>query len=365
MKIEGLTMSEPNARYAIQTQDQYRYTEAPCEARVHVDTAYLIHHGPDRNHRPALKLVGELRGLSLHSDELPYGIEEITYPPGTGQRIEGVYEFTDNQLVDLVSKGYFQESFSVPPVMQGNTYELPLSADVIVLAPQGLDDVPVVFTEIHDPCSLQLTEETSEYDFAQYFEPVLEREADGTLVQRGAGRTGPIHGDGQIDNVLADLDLSDVVQYENLEERGAEVAAEQATADEFLQELEKTRAEVDAEVAAYQLQLREEDPTEAFYRDKVASQAADWTQDASEQEDEAEGSLAEEKVEVAEAEDEDTISFDDLDEEHDLGPAPIALTPEEEYSRGNEDSPRSRRDLRLRHEDASSEIDRDQDHGLG
>ena len=372
MRIEGLTMSEPNARYAAATQDQYRYTEADCNASVHVSKAYLIHHGPDRNYRPALKLVGELRALSPSDETLPYGIETVTFPPGTGQRVEGVYEFDDSQLIELVTKGYFHDSFTVPSIMQDNDYELPLKADFIVLPPQSQQDVPVVFTELHGPCALQLDEERSEYRFSEFFEPVLIAQPDGSLVPPHQAQSGPVYRDGELDDVLADMRLDEVEQVHNLEDQpGPAQGAQAEEEDDFTRALAETRAELDADIEEYQRQAREVDPTEAIYRERVASDASDWLQDAQpETEPVAEETPEAVDQEPAPEQDDDVLDLNLDEEEDELGVAPIALSVEEEISHQRsarereDDEAGTRRQVRLRNEGAEGREDRDAERGL-
>ena len=85
-------------------------TELPdqaCMLHVHVETATLEHHGPDRSYRPYLYLTGELRAIvpdpeAEDQPAWPHGITAVTFAPATGETVCGFYEFDDEQLVSLV-----------------------------------------------------------------------------------------------------------------------------------------------------------------------------------------------------------------------------------------------------------------------
>ncbi|WP_328530197.1 hypothetical protein OG984_03150 [Nocardioides sp. NBC_00368] len=137
-----------------------------------VEEMTLGHHGPDRNHRPYLHLSGELRSVRPVDGTWAYGIKEVVYSPGLGERVDAFYEFDDTQLGELVTKGYFLPGFSLPKEIIGIEWELPATVDTLVVAPDpaGAEtDIPLVFLEVRDLNGLEVTMASSGYDVAAYF----------------------------------------------------------------------------------------------------------------------------------------------------------------------------------------------------
>lgn len=176
MKAPALSMASPLAGRLLR-EGATLVSDVPCEAVVHVDQAYLSHHGPDQNYRPYLRLSGELRGL-VPEQPLPGGVHEVGSRPTMGPVFDVFYEFSDEQLGQMVSKGYFSRQFAVPPIMTGADYELPVTANVLVLEPGDpqAGDVPLVFVDVHNRTGLELDLGSSGYDLADYFESVRQDE---------------------------------------------------------------------------------------------------------------------------------------------------------------------------------------------
>ena len=152
---------------------------APAEVAVLVETLQLAHHGPGKNYRPYLHLHGELRSVRPHG-QLPHGVDEVLFPPGGGDIVDGYYEFDDVQLTELTRKGYFSPGFTVPEQVAGIEWSLPATVDALVLAPAGpsgtisgtsadVPDIPVVFVRVHNLGNLSIDLESSGYDLVPYF----------------------------------------------------------------------------------------------------------------------------------------------------------------------------------------------------
>ncbi|WP_311245250.1 MULTISPECIES: hypothetical protein [unclassified Microbacterium] len=151
----------------------------PIEGLVEMELIELLHGGPERNYRPYLHLRGEMVQVTP-SVALPYGVTELPMRQGSGVAIDAFYDFNQDQLGVLVSKGYFTEAFEVPENLAHAEWVLPGTADFLVVAPDYADDAPLVFMNVHDDTRLELDEASSGYELTAYFPdytPAAENEA--------------------------------------------------------------------------------------------------------------------------------------------------------------------------------------------
>lgn len=177
-----------------------------CDIAVRMESVSVLHHDADQNHRPYLHLRGQL--LQVRPDvALPYGVTELPFRSGTEPTIDAFYEFDTDQLSQLVHKGYFGPRFRVPDSMIGIVWELPAEADFLVVAPEHVDQPPLVFVGVHDQNSAVLTEENSGYTLAEYF-PDYSTENSEQLAAE-ARTAVPTHSE-QIQDLFADEELDEV-----------------------------------------------------------------------------------------------------------------------------------------------------------
>jgi hypothetical protein len=177
MKIAGIAMNDIWAHRVLRERgvETTRTENDSADIVVLVESIELGHHGVRQNYRPYLHLNGELRSVRPHQ-QLPYGVDEVTFPVGGGETVDVFYEFDDEQLAQLTQKGYFSPAFTLPEQVTGIEWELPATVDALVLAPAGdpetstndAPDVPVVFVRVHDLGSLDVDLETSGYDLTEY-----------------------------------------------------------------------------------------------------------------------------------------------------------------------------------------------------
>lgn len=142
--------------------DVQTLNEVPCDIAVHMEAVTILHHGIDQNHRPYLHLRGQISQIQPDV-ELPFGITELRYRAGAGPGVDAYYEFDTDQLTELVRKGYFGPRFRVPESMTGIEWELPAQANFLVVAPENVDEPPLVFAGVLDRNNTVLTEENSGY----------------------------------------------------------------------------------------------------------------------------------------------------------------------------------------------------------
>ncbi|MDX3020147.1 hypothetical protein [Streptomyces acidiscabies] len=271
MRTAGLTMNDVWANRVLHERgvETYRLVGVAAELGVMVETLDLKHRGKAENYRPYLHMTGELRSVTP-ATALPFGISQVTYSPGQGEKVDAFYEFDDQQLVVLAGKGYFTRGFAVPERVTGIEWELPATADMLVLAPaeaQTEGDAPVVFTQIHGIGGLEIDLESSGYDLAEYFADhandgvVL---ADAVVDTRGLKtRSDAINSLFTQDELGLDTEVKQAV--------GAPVPEAAPVADSMSTHLQQIEADIAAERERYQTERAGTEGTvENLYRVRVA-----------------------------------------------------------------------------------------------
>lgn len=281
MELAPLTMQDPWAHRVLHDSSANVQTlsAVPTEVGVSMEQVDLLHHTEEENFRPYLHLRGRVEEL-IPDVDMPYGISRMAFKEGSGPRFDGFYEFTDAQLSEMVSKGYFSADFEVPSQMEGITWDFPGEVDYQVVFPETYDQVPVVFVEMADRNDMLLTEASTEYDLHNYFpdysrsEEQLNQQVEAEQIthQQQAEQYR-----GQMRDLFAD---------EQFEEPAVQNTAQMFTADESISEALTGRGlpqtvfeQLVARSEQHQEQLEEqlrdaaaEDPESAasLYRDVVA-----------------------------------------------------------------------------------------------
>ncbi|WP_158819126.1 MULTISPECIES: hypothetical protein [Streptomyces] len=250
--------------------ETYRLEGVTAELGVMVESLDLKHRGKEENYRPYLHLTGELRSVTP-AIALPFGISQVTYSPGQGEKVDAFYEFDDQQLVVLAGKGYFTSGFAVPEQVTGIEWELPATADMLVLAPPGAQtegDAPVVFIQIHDIGNLEIDLESSGYDLAAYFTDHSKNgvpRAEAVVDARGLkARSGTINSLFTEDELGLDSEVEAVV--------GAPAPEAAPVAGGMSARLQQVEAEIASEREQYQTERAITEGTpENLYRERVAA----------------------------------------------------------------------------------------------
>lgn len=271
MRTAGLTMNDVWAHRVprepgVQTS---RLEEMDAEIGVLVESLDLKHRGKEENYRPYLHATGELRSVTP-AEALPYGISQVTYSPGRGEKVDAFYEFDDEQLVMLASKGYFTNTFVVPEQVTGIEWELPATVDMLVLAPADTpieDDAPVVFTQVHGIGGLEIDLESSGYDLAEYFADHTKdgiRQAEAIVDERGLRARSDA-----INSLFTEheLDLEETAEYDS-DQPAAQDEPVGAGVSAGLQQVE---AEIAAETEQFRAEREHTEGTpEHLYHQRVA-----------------------------------------------------------------------------------------------
>lgn len=278
MRTAGLMMNDVWAHRVLREQgvETYRYENLDASLSIMVESVELKHRSKEENYRPYLHVVGELRSI-VPGEGLPYGISEITYSPGKGEKVDAYYEFDDQQLVALASKGYFSREFQVPEVITGIEWELPSQVDALVLAPSGSEgDAPVVFTQVHDIASLDVDLETSEYDLTDYFADFSKEGVSHEIEQAVDERSLRARSDA-INSLFTEEELA-LAEHDAQGYRAPAAKDDAGVSSETAVEtqLQQIEAEVAAEAERFRAEReRQEGTPENLYHERVASALAD------------------------------------------------------------------------------------------
>lgn len=272
MRTAGLMMNDVWADRVLRERgvETYRFEGLSAEIGVLVDTVELRHHGKDVNYRPYLHLSGELRSVTP-VEGLPYGISQVTYSAGQGEKVDAFYEFDDQQMVVLASKGYFGNAFVVPQQITGIEWELPTTVDALVLAPSGMEsDAPVVFTRVHDIANLEVNLGSSGYDLTDYF---ADHAMDGVSRAEASVDERSLRARSDAINSLFSEDDFDLVdQAEQGAQRLNPAAQDTPVADGLSESLQAVEAQIGIEAEQFRAELeRTEGTPESLYRNRVAS----------------------------------------------------------------------------------------------
>lgn len=211
--VTGMRRSNRWVQRALSMRDvETREVEGEADIKVLVDTLYFTNHGPSSNYRPVLHVRGRLVGLVPYdSPEIAYGVTEVTFDrnmDGGDSTVDAFYEFSDEQLVALVQKGFFNEGFEPPADLLNQVWQLPAHYKGIAIAPRNETEAPLVFLDVVDRDGLVIDSENSGLDLSDYFPDYLSeirsRESENSLsADRSMERTS------QVNDMFAGMDLSE------------------------------------------------------------------------------------------------------------------------------------------------------------
>lgn len=211
--VTGMRRSNRWVQRALSMRDvETREVEGEADIKVLVDTLYFTNHGPSSNYRPVLHVRGRLVGLVPYdTPEIAYGVTEVTFDrnmDGGDSTVDAFYEFSDEQLVALVQKGFFNEGFEPPADLLNQVWQLPAHYKGIAIAPRNETEAPLVFLDVVDRDGLVIDSENSGLDLSDYFPDYLSeirsREQENSLsADRSMERTS------QVNDMFAGMDLSE------------------------------------------------------------------------------------------------------------------------------------------------------------
>ena len=175
--VTGMKRSNRWARHALSMRGvESREVKGEADIKVLVDTLYFTNHGARSNYRPVLHVRGRLVGLVPYgSPEIAYGVTEVDFDQmdGGATTVDAFYEFTDEQLVSLVEKGFFNEGFEPPSDLLNQVWMLPAHYEGVVIAPRNENEAPLAFLDVVDRDGLVVDAVTSGLDLSDYFPDYL------------------------------------------------------------------------------------------------------------------------------------------------------------------------------------------------
>lgn len=207
--VTGMKRSNRWARHALSMRGvESREVKGEADIKVLVDTLYFTNHGARSNYRPVLHVRGRLVGLVPYgSPEIAYGVTEVDFDQMDGgtTTVDAFYEFTDEQLVDLVQKGFFNEGFEPPNDLLNQIWMLPAHYEGVVIAPRNEQEAPLAFLDVIDRDGLVVDAVTSGLDLSDYFPDYLAQirardHENEKFVDQALDRTN------QVDDVFAGME---------------------------------------------------------------------------------------------------------------------------------------------------------------
>lgn len=207
--VTGMKRSDRWAQHVLSMRGvESREVKGEADIKVLVDTLYFTNHGARSNYRPVLHVRGRLVGLVPYgSPEIAYGVTEVDFDQmdGGSATVDAFYEFTDEQLVDLVQKGFFNEGFEPPNDLLNQIWMLPAHYEGVVIAPRNEQEAPLAFIDVIDRDGLVVDAVTSGLDLADYFPNYLDvlrsRERDN---EKSGER--PLERTNQVDDIFAGME---------------------------------------------------------------------------------------------------------------------------------------------------------------
>lgn len=208
--VTGMKRSDRWAQHVLSMRGvESQEVKGEADIKVLVDTLYFTNHGARSNYRPVLHVRGRLVGLVPYgAPEIAYGVTEIDFDREMGvgaTTVDAFYEFTDEQLVSLVQKGFFNEGFEPPSDLLNQIWMLPAHYEGVVIAPRNEQEAPLTFIDVIDRDGLVVDALTSGLDLADYFPDYLnelrirDREND-KFAERPMERTH------QVDDIFAGME---------------------------------------------------------------------------------------------------------------------------------------------------------------
>lgn len=176
MRIPGKTMDDHLADVARQFPEG-SFTDmqdVECNADIYPSQVFLeFRTGFDREnpHRPYMHIMGECRGIRKADGTPLYGdVTELSFEENAGIEVDVFYEFSDDELADMVKKGMYHRGFECPDIIRESELEIPVYCELRVVEPQFEGDVPILFANIEDRHTISIDEQSSGYTFGDYFE---------------------------------------------------------------------------------------------------------------------------------------------------------------------------------------------------
>lgn len=151
-------------------QDQIEhYNGVPMVGEIETQSVFMGFRSPyDAMHpnRPYLHLMGYLNNLT---GQLPHGLTQLI--PAQKPYADLIYEFSNEELANLVTKGLYERDFKVPDKLTHAKLKVPVSCDFSLVKPDNKQEnkALIVFGRMHDLNDLEISSQNTDYIFANDF----------------------------------------------------------------------------------------------------------------------------------------------------------------------------------------------------
>ena len=129
----------------------------------------------DTRYRPYLVLDTEIKGAI---GDFSNGITEFRYRDDDKLLRAVNYDFTDDELSVLVSKGLYNKDFEVPALFTDTDFEIPIDLDIYLV---NVNDKTMIYASYDMISDLKTNSKESEYDLVQYFDKQVQDTYDFDL----------------------------------------------------------------------------------------------------------------------------------------------------------------------------------------
>lgn len=129
----------------------------------------------DSRYRPYLVLDTEIKGAI---GDFSNGITEFRYRDDDKLLRAVNYDFTDDELSVLVSKGLYNKDFEVPALFTDTDFEIPIDLDIYLV---NVNDKTMIYASYDMISDLKTNSKESEYDLVQYFDKQVQDTYDFDL----------------------------------------------------------------------------------------------------------------------------------------------------------------------------------------
>ena len=284
MKLAGFTNAEFSARRLL-NDPRSQSTDIKGVEAYHVfrpDEVELHRHLDTE--RPVLRIGGYLDRVVVVDQQLPYGINNVSFDTSKRPRMAVDYEFSDKQLQGLVAKGLFHEGFKPPrETLMNVDLEFKAPTDMYIVAPEHPDHPPVVIVDTLEASHLTVDQKTAGYDLAAEFEDILTAEAEATRAKekeevKDIDFEDVLNEEQQVPNKGMDKDFAIELKGKSVSDRLRELSGGEVelSAEQILEHLQLSDEDLSAVASEYTDSRTEwEKSTEEFYNNKVRSQMAD------------------------------------------------------------------------------------------
>lgn len=284
MKLAGFTNAEFSARRLL-NDPRSQSTDIKGVEAYHVfrpDEVELHRHLDTE--RPVLRIGGYLDRVVVTDQQLPYGINNVSFDTSKRPRMAVDYEFSDKQLQGLVAKGLFHEGFKPPrETLMNVDVEFKAPTDMYIVAPEHPDHPPVVIVDTLEASHLTVDQKTAGYDLAAEFEDILTAEAEAARSHekeevKDIDFEDVLNEEQEVPNKGMDKDFAIELKGKSVSDRLRELSGGEVelSAEQILEHLQLSDEDLSAVASEYTDSRTEwEKSTEEFYNNKVRSQMTD------------------------------------------------------------------------------------------